>query len=152
MAVDNNAPKAGAHNLLLCKCPRCRKGDMFEEKNPYNLKRFMKMHKLCPVCGQELDIEVGFYYGSSYVSYALTIAFSVATLTAWWVIIGVSLYDNRIFYWLTINSLLMLALQPVFMRLARTLWLAFFVRYDRNWQLHPPKKSERVNEQLMDAW
>ncbi len=152
MAIDNNAPKAGAHNLLLCKCPRCRKGDMFEEKNPYNLKHFMKMHKLCPVCGQELDIEVGFYYGSSYVSYALTIAFSVATLLAWWVFIGVSLYDNRIFYWLTINSLLMLALQPVFMRLARTLWLAFFVRYDRNWQLHPPKKAERVNEQLMDAW
>jgi len=152
MIVKNNTQTTSALNLLLCKCPRCRKGDMFEEKNPYNLKRFMQMHRQCPVCGQELDLEVGFYYGSSYVSYAITLAFSAATLIIWWFTIGVSLNDNRIFYWLFINSAMMLALQPVFMRMARTLWLAFFVRYEKNWHSVLPKKPERINEQLMDAW
>src|SRR4051812_337886 len=85
-----------ALNLLKCKCPRCRKGDMFENKNPWKLNKTMKMNKECPVCGQPLDIEVGFYFGSSYVSYAFTVALSVATFVAWWVLIGFSLYDNRI--------------------------------------------------------
>ena len=57
------------------------------------------MHPLCPVCGQPTEIEVGFYYGTSYVSYVLTVALSVATLVAWWVIIGLSVNDNRFFYW-----------------------------------------------------
>lgn len=88
------------------------------------------MHEKCPVCGQPTEIEVGFYYGTGYVSYALTVAFSVATFVAWWVLIGFSLYDNRIFYWLAINAVLLIALQPVFMRWSRTIWLSWFVNYN----------------------
>ncbi len=40
---------------------------MFASKNPWNLKSTMKMHQECPVCKQPMNIEVGFYYGSSYV-------------------------------------------------------------------------------------
>src|SRR5689334_22640471 len=98
-------------NLLKCKCPRCRTGDMFENKNPYILKETMKMNKVCSVCGQPLNVEVGFYFGSSYISYALTVAMSVATFIAWWVLIGFSLYDNRIFYWLTFNAVFLIAAQ-----------------------------------------
>src|SRR5215510_8587941 len=72
--------KAGFWKLFACKCPRCRLGNMFETSNPWRLKTTMKMNKHCPVCGQPLDIEVGFYYGSSYISYALSIAFCVASL------------------------------------------------------------------------
>ncbi|RYF81634.1 MAG: DUF983 domain-containing protein, partial [Chitinophagaceae bacterium] len=72
----------------------------------------MKMHKECPVCKQPFDIEVGFYYGSSYISYALTIAISLVTLIAWWLAIGFSVNDNRIFYWLGFNSILLVLLQP----------------------------------------
>jgi hypothetical protein len=55
---------------------------------------FTKMNEHCPVCGQVTEIEVGFYYGTGYVSYALTVAFSVATFIAWWVFIGISIYDK----------------------------------------------------------
>lgn len=152
MATLNDNKKASALNLLACKCPRCRKGDMFVYKNPYKLKTFMKMHDTCPECGQEFDIEVGFYYGSSYVSYALSIAISVATLVAWWVFSGISLMDNSVIYWLVFNSIFLIALQPVIMRLARTLWLAFFVRYERNWKDKPAEKAERTNNDLKNAW
>jgi uncharacterized protein (DUF983 family) len=144
--------KPGFFKLLACKCPRCRQGDMFADKNPWNLKKTMKMNKACPVCGQPLDIEVGFYFGSSYVSYAFTVAFSVATFVAWWVLIGFSLYDNQIFYWLVVNAFLMIALQPYFMRLARTGWLAFFVRYDKNWRTNPPQPLERTNRDQENNW
>ena len=110
------------------------------------------MNKECPVCGQPFDIEVGFYYGSSYVSYAFTIATSAASFVLWWLTIGFSLYDNRIFYWLTFNSVFLLVMQPYFMRVARTGWLAFFVRYDRNWKTNPPQPLERTNSNEENNW
>ena len=142
----------GVLNVLACKCPRCRKGDMFVERNPYLLKRTMKMNSECPVCKQPFNIEVGFYYGSSYVSYALSIAISVASLIAWWVFVGLSMNDNRFFYWMGFNAILLIALQPVLMRVARSIWLAFFVRYDRNWRTNPPKDVERVNAEQQNNW
>ena len=144
--------KLGIVNLLKCKCPRCRKGDMFEDKNPWHLKDTMKMNKECSVCGQPFNIEVGFYYGTSYMSYALTVAFSVVSFIAWWLLIGFSLDDNRIYYWLTINAVLLIAGQPYFMRLSRTLWLAFFVGYDKNWKINSPQPLERTNEEQEGNW
>jgi uncharacterized protein (DUF983 family) len=153
---SNNMSKTtsnpGILNLLKCKCPRCRKGDMFADKNPWHLSKTMKMNKECPVCRQPLDIEVGFYFGSGYVSYALTVALSVATFVAWWVLIGFSLYDNQIFYWLAVNAALLIIAQPYLMRLARTGWLAFFVHYDKNWQSTQPQPLERTNKDQENNW
>lgn len=115
-------------------CPRCREGKIYESANAYKYGQTIKMNEVCPVCKQPTEIEVGFYYGTGYVSYAISVAFSVATLVAWWVIIGFSLDDNRFFWWMGINAVVMLALQPLFMRLSRTLWLSWFVSYDKNWK------------------
>lgn len=116
--------------LLTLKCPHCRKGDMFVNKSSYS-KGFMQMHDNCPVCGQPMEIEPAFYYGTGYVSYALSVAVTVASFIAWWVIIGLSLHDNRFFWWIGFNAVLLLVLQPYLMRLSRTVWLSFFVRYDK---------------------
>ncbi|TDH21646.1 DUF983 domain-containing protein [Segetibacter sp. 3557_3] len=152
MNFTEPAEKRSPLKLLACKCPRCREGDMFEDKNPWHLKNTMKMYPQCPICKQPFDIEVGFYFGSSYVSYAFTVALSVATFIAWWVIIGFSINDNRIFYWLTFNALLLIAMQPYLMRVARTGWLAFLVKYDRNWKNNQPKPVERNNRDQQNNW
>ena len=112
------------------KCPGCRTGDMFQVKSSYKLRSFMKMNKDCPTCGQRMEIEPGFYYGTAYVSYSLTVAFSVFTFVAWWVLIGFSLDDNRVFWWMGTNAVLMVLLQPWFMRFSRAVWLSFFVKYN----------------------
>lgn len=145
------APKPGFYKIFSCKCPRCRRGDMFLEKKPYK-KGFMRMPDKCMVCGQYMDLEVGFYYGASYVSYALAVAISVATFLAWYVLIGVSTDDDRLFYWLGVNAVIILALQPILMRLARTMWLWIFVRYEPLWQYKPARKPERLNESQKNAW
>lgn len=139
-------------SVLTNRCPRCREGKLFVTANPYDMKNNMKMNEYCPVCGQRTEIEVGFYYGTSYVSYALTVAFSVATFIAWWVLIGFSLYDNRLFYWLGINAVAMLVLQPVFMRLSRSLWLSWFVKYNGNWKEEKAERYERIVEEQMHNW
>ena len=121
------------------KCSRCRTGNMFQDKSSYKLKSFMKMNESCPCCGQRMEIETGFYYGTGYVSYAITVAFSVSTFVAWYVIIGMSLNDSRIFWWMGTNAVLMILLQPWFMRLSRAVWLSFFVKYNSNWRNEKPE-------------
>lgn len=139
-------------SLLKNNCPRCRRGKMFQTANPYAFKGLMKMHERCPVCSQPLDMEPGFYYGTGYVSYALATAFSGFTFVAWWVLIGFSTSDNRFFWWLGINAVLLLLLQPVLMRLSRTVWLSFFVRYSPDWDKGDIIEPERVNKDQQNNW
>jgi hypothetical protein len=131
-------------SLFLQKCPRCRTGDMFQTPRVYDLKRFMKMNEKCPVCGQRMEIEIGFYYGTSYISYALTVALSAATFVAWWLIIGFSLEDHRLFYWIGFNGVSLLLLQPWLMRLSRAVWLSVFVQYNANWEQPDPVDPEEI--------
>jgi uncharacterized protein (DUF983 family) len=138
--------------ILQNKCPRCRRGKMYQSKNPYHLRSFMRMFDRCQVCGQPLDMEPGFYYGTNMVSYSLAILISVLSFFIWWIIIGFSLHDNRFFWWIGFNAVLLLAMQPPLMRLSRTIWLAFFVPYSPNWNLGDIIESERVNKEHMNNW
>lgn len=139
-------------SILSNKCPRCRRGRLFKQQNPYQLRGLMRMHEHCLVCGQTTDMEPGFYYGTSYVSYALGIAFSVATLIAWWVFIGFSFQDNRFFWWMGTNAVALVLLQPPLMRLSRTIWLSFFVHYSPRWKEGDVVVPERSNDDLKNAW
>lgn len=111
------------------------------------------MPKTCPVCGQPTEIEVGFYYGTGYVSYALTVGLSVASFVIWYIFIGMSVDDNRFFYWLGINAVLLILMQPYLMRLSRTIWLSFFVRYNSHWKEQPlnPEHLERTIPDQMEV-
>lgn len=124
------------------KCPRCRRGKLFQHPNPYQFKHTFTMHEKCSVCHQKFDMEPGFWYGTGYVSYALAIAFSVATFVAWWVLIGISIYDNSLFWWLGINAASLLLIQPWLMRLSRTIYLYFFVRYEKNYLETKPQEFD----------
>lgn len=117
-------------SIFTNKCPRCRQGHLFTERNPYKLKKTVTMPERCEVCGQKFELETGFYFGTGYVSYALTIILTVATFVIWALLIGISIMDNSIFYWLAANAAVVLLLQPVLQRLSRAIWIAFFVRYD----------------------
>lgn len=121
------------------KCPRCRRGPMFVNSNPWKFKQTLKMHDNCPECNQPFELEVGFWYGTGYVSYALTIVMSVITFAGWWLTIGMSTEDNRFFWWLGFNAVLLVVLQPWIMRLSRAIYLYFFVSYDPDYKSHEIK-------------
>ena len=112
----------------------------------------MEMHPNCLTCGQPTDIEVGFYYGTGYVSYLIAFGISIVTFLLWWLIIGFSLSDNRFFYWVLFNAILLIVMQPWLMRFSRSLWISFFVKYDPNWEHTPPEDPERINESQMSNW
>ena len=143
-------------NLILSiiqnKCPRCRRGRMYKSRNPYDLRSFMKMYDKCQVCGQPLDMEPGFYYGTNMVSYSLAILISMLSFVLWWIIIGFSFHDNRFFWWMGFNAFLLIGMQPPLMRISRTIWLAIFVPYSPNWGTGDIIESERINKEHMNNW
>ena len=66
-----NLQKTYLVSALSNKCPRCREGELFVNKSAYSFKgNTTQMNETCPVCHQPTEIEVGFYYGTGYVSYA----------------------------------------------------------------------------------
>src|SRR5881398_1341970 len=87
-------------SVLQNKCSRCRRGKLYKYGNAYNLRNFMKMNERCPVCGQPLDMEPGFYYGTNMVSYSLAVLICILTFILWMLTIGFSLKDSRFFLWM----------------------------------------------------
>ncbi|HEY5408264.1 MAG TPA: DUF983 domain-containing protein [Ginsengibacter sp.] len=137
MIEEEKKPKPNfLWSILTMRCPRCRRGDMFKNRNPYKklkLDYILDMHDNCPVCHQKFDLEPGFWYGTGYVSYGLFVLFSAITFGIWCLLIGVSTDDNRVVYWLVINAIAIIILQPWFMRLSRAVYLLFFVKYNENY-------------------
>jgi len=115
-------------STLTNKCPYCREQSMFVNPNPYNLKETLKMHRYCKNCGGDLEPEQGFYYGTGYVSYGISVAMSIMSFILYYFLVGISIYDNSLFIWLGIAIASLIIFQPYIMRLSRTIWLTFFTK------------------------
>ena len=150
---EKNTSRGYLSSTLGCRCPRCREGKLFRNSVSVGFKKNMEMNKDCPVCGQPTEIEVGFYYGTSYVSYAISVLLCIISFFVWFLTIGMSLNDNRFFYWIGFNAVLLVILQPWLMRLSRSFWISWFVRYDPDWKKHQPVDvSERLNADQANNW
>ncbi len=75
------AQTSKASAMLHAKCPRCRRGNMFEGRT-YSLS-FNRINLNCPRCNLYFEIEPGYFYAAMYVSYALNVgtSFCMAMLT-----------------------------------------------------------------------
>jgi hypothetical protein len=116
-------------SIFSLKCSRCRKGDLFIEKNTYAFKNLFNMHEKCPHCGLNYELEVGFFYGSMYVSYGLAVAISVAIFVAMLVFSLLLAQEINFTLYLILNSLALLAAAPYMYRFSRAVWLYMFVKY-----------------------
>ena len=133
-------------------CPRCRRGYMYQHKGSFRIKGLMSMHHNCPVCGQTFDMEPGFYYGTNMISYALAVIISIISFVVWLVFVGISLKDSRFFWWLGVNAVLLVVLQPWLMRFSRTVWLYIFVKYSPTWKEGDVVEAFSVNKDQANNW
>lgn len=123
-----NEPKM-LPSILKMKCPNCRKGNMFTNKSFFPLNSMLSMPKNCTECGQKMELEPGFYFGTGYVSYGLSVALLAFAFVGYWVLFGLSYFDNSIFIALGVAVGFVLLLQPWIMRISRVLYLYMFVKY-----------------------
>ena len=113
------------YSIVYCRCPRCHEGDYFVTQNPYNLKKFTKIHDECKQCKQPFIIEPGFYFGAAYISYFFNVAlFGMYFLASF-------LYFPSIsnLFFIGIYTLITLLLTPLIYRYSRIAYLNIFVGY-----------------------
>lgn len=108
-------------SIWLCKCPRCRKGNIFVYPLS-NITRFVSMHQECPVCKASFSPEPGFYFGALFVSYAFTVAIMVAVWVALYVLVDP--VEDWVYGVALVSATVLFA--PIIFRLSRTLWLYWF--------------------------
>ncbi len=89
------------------------------------------MYKRCASCGLKYEREVGYFYGSMYVSYGLQ------------TLLVSALYLLNLFWWdFTSLTLVFIiigcagAMFPVTFRWSRIMWIAFFTKYDPGYKGH----------------
>lgn len=99
------------------------------------------MPERCPVCGQKYEIETGFFFGTGYISYALSVAYLFTFFLLWYFIFGLSVLDNSIFQCLGAGAFTILMIQPLLQRLSRSIWIAIFVHYDPDWRDKPAQPT-----------
>jgi phage FluMu protein Com len=133
-------PPALLPSLLKMKCPNCRTGNMYINKHIFPLKELLVMPERCTVCNQKMELETGFYYGTGYVSYGLSVGLTFMLAALFAITWHFRIDDNSIFIFLGADILLLVALQPWLMRLSRVIYLYLFVKYGKGARM----ESERV--------
>lgn len=118
----------GLISTLESKCPRCRKGYIFEKQNPYHLKYIFKTNRFCSECGKSFMPEPNFFEGSMYVNYA----FSVALVVSVFVAFNVLFEKPNITYMISIAIGTAFLAAPLTIRLSRSVWASIFFSYDKN--------------------
>ncbi len=91
------------------------------------------MPKNCPTCNQKTELEPGFYFGTGYVSYGLSVAFFVAYFVGYQLLIGLNIYNGSIIRCLLYAIGFVILIQPLMMRFSRILYIHMFVKYDKDW-------------------
>lgn len=119
------------YSIFTGSCPKCNSESMYKRSNPYNITAVYDMHERCSVCHTRYKIEPSFFYGAMYVSYGLGVAIAMATFIISFVFLGSSMATA----FFSIMGALVL-LMPLNMRLARNIWINFFISYELDAAAH----------------
>ena len=111
-------------DVLTCKCPKCKKGKMFNNLGNLLLFRMSKMNTICNVCNFKFEKEPGFFFGAMFVRYALVAAEMIATIILFKFLLDFS-YVNVLF--ITISTAVLLS--TINFRISRSIWIYMFYNY-----------------------
>ena len=116
------------------KCPRCHEGS-FWPNSPLKNLIFNKgsLNNNCSYCGLKFEIELGFWYGAMYISYALGVLLMlIIWLLHFLIFPNVDIKDLIIFIMLSI-----ILFCPYNFFFSRLIWINLFVSFS------PSKKTFR---------
>ena len=108
------------------KCPRCGQDHVFVSRNPYNLLKMMSMKDHCEHCGLDFNQETGFYWGATYMSYAIGVAFSCISFSISTLMFG--FMNSLSLNYVAVNAVFLVLLSPLFFRFSRLSWLWIFYK------------------------
>ena len=118
------------YSILNNKCPRCHYGDFFIEKNPYKnlFSKAGNANEKCSKCNLKFELEPGFFWGSMYINYAISVFIGLVTFLILYFFTEISSLIGRL---IVISSILIVS-APITYYLGRLIWLNIFVNYNSN--------------------
>lgn len=117
------------YSILYNYCPQCHEGRFWATNNPFKnmLLKDDGSSNYCNKCKLKFDLEVGFWYGAMYVSYAL----GVLILVFSWIMVLVLFPKMEIEYEIGIISGAILLFGPLNYHLSRLIWINFFIHHKK---------------------
>jgi hypothetical protein len=107
------------------KCPTCYAGDLYQDSNPFHLKKLHIMHAHCNQCGQNFNPEPGFYYGAMYASYGLAVG-----LFLFYFFLFELFYPVSGLFFMSLYTLTLLVIFPYLFRYSRVIYIHLFYGYN----------------------
>lgn len=116
-----------AYSILNNVCPRCQSSKFWPRNNPYT-NFFVKNNGdlgSCKSCNLKFEIELGFWYGAMYVSYALSVS---VFLIIW---LALSFFNSiNVINEIIIISISLIIISPVVYFLSRLIWINIFISFN----------------------
>lgn len=114
------------YSVLKNKCPKCHEGTFWPNSPLRNLLfNRGRLNKNCSNCGLKFEIELGFWYGAMYVSYAL----GVLLMLLMWLIQFILFPAIDIKYLIIFIMLSIILFCPYNFFYSRLIWINFFVSF-----------------------
>jgi len=118
-------------DILKCKCPNCKEGDVFEPKSGLISFGIPKMKPRCENCNYKFEREPGFFFGAMFVSYALAVAEYITFF-----VVAHFLLDLPILYAFFGIGILAILGSGFNFRTSRLIWIYFFYKSPSTNQIH----------------
>jgi len=117
------------YSIFFNKCPRCNQANFWASNNPFKnifLKNSEDLNS-CSNCFLKYELEIGFWYGAMYISYAL----GVAVMLFFWgsLVFFLPLLNINLQVIIIVFGIILLA--PVNYHLSRLIWINFFIDYKK---------------------
>ena len=113
-------------SIANCKCPRCRKGELFQKKGMFRYKDLLLMNESCDKCKLKYELEPGFWIGSLYASYPFVVIIGIP-----FILLALFSEGNMVFVYTGMMLLLLILFRPLMIRLGRSLWIHLNVGYNK---------------------
>ena len=125
MSILNKGSKL--YSIFLNLCPKCHEGKFWKTVNPFKniLLKNSESSISCDKCMIKYELEIGFWYGAMYISYAI----GVALMLLLWggLILCFPLMDITILISLVVVGILIFC--PINYHLSRLIWVNIFIKY-----------------------
>ena len=115
------------YSILFNKCPKCHIGRFWATNNPFRNMIFSTKNicKSCENCSLSYELEIGFWYGSMYVSYAI----SVGIMLIFWTLTNFFYPSINVLNEILIISFAIILISPLNYHISRLIWINFFIKY-----------------------
>jgi len=109
-------------NSLKCKCPKCRKGNIFINKGNVLFFDIPRMNNHCNECNYKFERETGFFFGAMFVSYGLSVIQMIISLVVFWAFADMPPLSVFI-----IISTIAILTSTINFRVSRSIWITLFL-------------------------